>query len=210
MGNDLCQQDAIVLGYESNMFGGYGTRINNVTFSRIRTCITMGPGCNGVLVSNILIAQTCGNSNTKMGAIYIDRCKANWIMNVVAEPHAYSYLVTLGDAKFNRFDNLQVWDTSLMNPMLFKKVINFDSGEAIDNIFNNIYLDGLSLNQLSSDNSHMGRNNTCNNWNMRSLPHYTAQSRADHLAPSGSMCIGVEDGSLWLLVEGVWVKMAKA
>ncbi len=213
--NDSCQQDAIILGSEGNNFGGYGTRIDNVTFTRIRTCINMGPGCNGTLISNIVVTQTCGTSDGNMGPIHLDggsdQCTANWIMNVVAEPHAYKCIVSLVNAKNNRFDNLQAWDTGWMDPKRFEQVIRFLSPNAIGNIFNEAWLDGMSWDRLSSDNKHLTWRNTSNQGSMRSLPWMSPQEMADNnLAPTGSLCLNTYDGWLWYNAENTWVKLARA
>ena len=210
--NDSCQQDAIILGSEGSIFGGYGTRIDNVTFSRIRTCIKMGPGCNGTLVSNIVVTQTCGTSDNDMGAIILDggsdQCTSNWIMNVVAEPHAYKYLVSLGNARNNRFDNLQTWDTGWMDPKRFEHAIRFLSPNAHDNVFNNVWLDGMSWDSLSTDNKHLAWHNVTNQGNKRSLPFMTDQERNDNnSAPIGSMCLAEADGSVWINTGNVWKRI---
>ena len=210
--NDNCTQDAIVLGSSGNNFAAYGTRINNVTFSRIRTCITLGPACNGILVSNIVIAETCGSSLTDIGAIHLDggadQCTANWIMNVVAEPHAYSYLVSLGNTKNNRFDNLQAWDTGWMNPKLFKQVILFYPN-AKGNIFNETWLDGMSWDKMSSDNLHLAKYNTCNQGSRRSLQFMTAQDReaTKTQVPPGSLCLAEEDGRPYFNTGKDWISI---
>ena len=213
--NDGCQQDAIILGQSGNLFAGYGTRIDNVTFSRIRTCINMGPGCNGTMVSNIVITQTCGSSDDDRGAIHLDgitdQCSANLIMNVVAEPHAYSYLVSLANAKSNQFYNLQAWDTTWMDPKRFKNAVHFISPAAKENVFNYIWLDGMSWGKLANDNKFLTWGNVVNQGGKRSLPFMTGDEMvANKDAPTGSMCLNEADGKPWINVGGAWSQIALA
>jgi len=199
--DEACKQDAIVFGTFGKIFGGYGTRINNVSFTRIRTCITMGPACNGVMVTNLVIAGTCGSSDSGGAPIVLDgagdQCTANYIANVVCEVDSYPYLVAMGESKFNVLTNLQAWDTGVPDGP-FDKAILIKGPQCINNSFKDIYIDILGFDRMSTDNMYLCGWNSYEGGGYQSVRTMTHAQLTDPTVkyPAGSFALNDTDGRL--------------
>lgn len=153
-----CIQDAIILGNPGDgdaIFAGYGSSIQNCNFDRIRRAITFLGGANGVMVQNIVITQQCGTGEDRGAALVFDagddNACANLVVNVVAECHAYPYLIKMQhNSVRNTFLNIQCWDYTWMDPKIFKKAFLMIDGAAQNNCYS-LFLDAATGKEYISD-----------------------------------------------------------
>lgn len=214
--NGNCTQDAIRFGDSNSIFQGYGTRVSDVSFNRIRTCLALGRACNGVMITNVVITGTCGSSTGARSAIDLDgtgdQCTANVIDNVVCEAHAYPYIVSLGESKYNVLSNFQAWDTTVA-PSTFDCAILFKANSnSLNNIFRNFYLDLLGFDRMSKDNRHLCWHNSYDGVGHRSAPFMTEdQMRNTSIKyPTGSLALRDTDAQLFFYNGAEWIQLAKA
>jgi len=100
-------------------FQGYGTRLSDNFYSRIRRGVTFNQYSNSVVVDNETYSQQCGSSET-FGAPYIfsgvPGFGGSWgctIRGCTVEVNAYKYVAALLlDDGFATFDSVQAWDPS--------------------------------------------------------------------------------------------------
>jgi len=116
-----CDQDAIILGGTSatsgnlvtSWFSGYGTHIQDISFSRIRRGVYARAGCNAITVTNPTFDIYCGGT-AGYAAIEIDGLAldgvANVFINPVIEMTNYVYGVRIGPNGHNVFINPGFYD----------------------------------------------------------------------------------------------------
>lgn len=139
-------QNGIACGYQGSthgrgIFQGYGSSFHNLNFTRMRNCIQVYGGGNGIDFQNIVIGNHCGGSNA--AAIVLDGtgdiCRANSFVNVVGQCNTYRNLFSLTNATANTFTNVQAWD--MVPGGNWNAVFDIQANGGA-NVFNGVFING--------------------------------------------------------------------
>lgn len=117
-----CAQDAIILGGDGTgaaqseeaeaMFQGYGSKIHDNFYEKIRRCITFQSECNGIEVENETVSKICGSSETLGAPFYFTGGTGCRIKGGTIEVTNYKYAVSFNSVSDTFIDSLGVYDNT--------------------------------------------------------------------------------------------------